>query len=195
VPRGANRSPFTRERSRRDLARVRTVHYRDAFLPKRRRGKSGKNCGRKSSSQRPSSTPKTITEMPNGTLEFKCIRINLRKTSTFGPDENQIDSLIEFDLRIGDECLRDLSTEVRQPIGTDFQSQPLEVGNVIGYDGPWNSEEFREICERYYRAVIGSCGVGPTINRGNRNLIERVSIRLHRREEINLPPEGTTSQP
>jgi hypothetical protein len=132
--------------------------------------------------------------MPTGTLEFKCIRINLKRISTFEPDENQIGSLIEFDLKIGDECLRDLSVEVRQLIGTDFQSQPLEVGRVIGYDGPWNYEEFREFCGRYYRDVIGSSGVGRTINRGDRNLIERVSIRLSRREEINLPPEGETSQ-
>jgi hypothetical protein len=54
--------------------------------------------------------------MPTGTLEFKCIRINLKRISTFEPDENQIDSLIEFDLKIGDECLRDLSAEVRQLI-------------------------------------------------------------------------------
>jgi hypothetical protein len=132
--------------------------------------------------------------MPTGTLEFKCIRINLKRISTFEPDENQIGSLIEFDLKIGDECLRDLSVEVRQLIGTDFQSQPLEVGRVIGYDGPWNYEEFREFCGRYYRDVIGSSGVGRTINRGDRNLIERVSIRLSRREEINLPPEGETSK-
>jgi hypothetical protein len=76
--------------------------------------------------------------MSIGTIEFKCIRINLKRVSTFEPDENYIDSLIEFDLEIGDERLRDLSTEVRQPNGTDFQNQPLEFGNVIGYDGPWN---------------------------------------------------------
>jgi hypothetical protein len=63
----------------------------------------------------------------------------------------------------------------------------LEVGNIVGYNGPWNSEEFREFCERYYRDVIGSSGVGPTIKRGERNLIERVAIRLYRQEEINLP--------
>jgi hypothetical protein len=118
----------------------------------------------------------------------------LKRISTFEPDENQIGSLVEFDLKIGDECLRDLSAEVRQLIGTDFQTQPLEVGKVIGYEGPWNYEEFREFCGRYYRDVIGSSGVGRTIKRGDRNLIERVSIRLSRREEINLPPEGETSQ-
>ena len=130
--------------------------------------------------------------MPTGTIEFKCIRINLERISTFEPDENQIDSLIEFDLTIGDERLRDLRAEVRQLNGTDFQRQPLEVGNVIGYNAPWNYEEFRDSCERYYRDVIGSCGMGLSINRGERNLIERVAIQLYRREEINLPPSGET---
>ena len=132
----------------------------------------------------------SITEMPTGSIEFKCIRINLKRISTFELDESHIDSLIEFDLKIGDERLRDLSVEVRQRNGTDFRSQALEVGNVIGYDGPWNDDEFREFCETYYRDVIGSSGMGQTIERGERNLVERVAIRLHRREEINLPPSA-----
>ena len=132
----------------------------------------------------------SITEMPTGTIEFKCIRINLKRISTFELDESHIDSLIEFDLNVGDERLKDLSVEVRQRNGTDFQRQPLEVGNVIGYDGPWNDDEFREFCETYYRDVIGSSGMGRTIERGERNLVERVAIRLSRREEINLPPSG-----
>jgi hypothetical protein len=124
--------------------------------------------------------------MPTVTIEFKCIRINLKRISTFEPNESQIDSLVEFDLKIGDRRLSDLSAEVRQLNGTDFQRQPLEVGNVIGYDGPWNGGEFREFCERYYRDVIGSSGMGSAIHRGERNLIERIAIRLYRREEITL---------
>ena len=125
--------------------------------------------------------------MPTGTIEFNYIRINLKRTSTFEPNENEIDSLIEFNLKIGDQRSRHLSAEVRQRNGTDFGSQPLEVGNVIGYDGPWNHEEFRAFCGRYYCDVIGTSRVGGTINRGERNLIERVAIRLYRREEISLP--------
>ena len=128
--------------------------------------------------------------MPTGTIEFKCLRINLKRASTFEPDENHIDSRVEFDLKIGDQRLRNLSAEVRQLNGTDFRSEPLEVGNVIGFDGPWNDEEFREFCQRYYRDVIGSSGMGRTIKRGERNLIERIAIRLDRREEINLPSSG-----
>jgi hypothetical protein len=125
--------------------------------------------------------------MPTATIEFKCIRINLKRISTFEPDESHIDSLIEFDLTVGDEHLIDLNAEVRQLNGTDFESQPLEVGNAIGYNGPWNYEEFRECCQSYYRDVIGSSGMGPAIKRGQRNLIERVAIQLYRREEIKLP--------
>ncbi len=131
--------------------------------------------------------------MPTGTIKFRCIRINLKRISTFAPDESHIDSLIEFDLKIGDERSRRLKVEVRQLSGTDFQSQPLEVGNAIGYSGPWNYDEFRELCGSYYRDVIGSSGMGPTINRGERNLIERVAIRLYRREEIILPSSAGKS--
>jgi hypothetical protein len=135
-----------------------------------------------------SSTLRTSnTEMPTGTIEFKCIRINLKRISTFEPDESHIDSLIEFDLNIGTDRLKDLNAEVRQLNGTDFQSQTLEVGNVIGYNGPWNYGEFQEFCGRYYRDVIASSGMGLAIKRGDRNLIERVAIRFYRREEINLP--------
>jgi hypothetical protein len=129
----------------------------------------------------------STTEMLTGTIEFKRIRINLKRISTFEPDDDHIDSLIEFDLKIGNHRLKDLNTQVRQANGTDFQIEPLEVGNIIGYNGPWNHEEFREFCQKYYRDVIGSTGIGVAINRGQRNLIERIAIRFHRSEEISLP--------
>ena len=172
------------------LARVGTARYYAAFFyrPKKIRDFCGKSCGNRNQSQSPKlQRQDLITEMPTGTIEFKCIRINLKRISTFEPDESQIDSLIEFDLKVGDNRLRDLRVEVRQLNGTDFQSQPLEVGNVIGYNGPWNHEEFRDFCGRYYCDVIGASGMGRAIHRGERHLIERIAIRLNRREEINLP--------
>jgi len=129
----------------------------------------------------------SFAKTPNGTVNFTCLRINLKRISTFEPDQSQIGSLIEFDLNIGDRRLNALSVEVRQRYGTDFQNEPLEVGNVIGYNGPWNSEEFQDLCGQYYRDIIGSSGVGRAIKRGERKLIERVAIKVDRREEINLP--------
>jgi hypothetical protein len=176
-------------RSIRRLARTGAVcYYVTFFTPQRRLAINVAKVVRLETHKAFSSTLRpSNSEMPTGTIEFKCIRINLKRVSTFEADESQIDSLIEFDLTIGDERLRDLNAEVRQLNGTDFQSQPLEVGNIMGYNGPWNYEEFREFCERYYRDVIGSSGMGLSINRGERNLIERVAIQLYRREVINLP--------
>jgi hypothetical protein len=134
--------------------------------------------------------------MPTGTIVFKCIRINLKRNSTFEPDESCIDSLIEFDLKIGDQSSRGLKAVVRQPYGTDFQSQPLAVGTVIGYQGAWNNEEFEETCARYYRHIIGSSGIGIAIHRGERNLIERVAIKFHQRQKINLSSsDGAIAHP
>ena len=141
----------------------------------------------------PNLTLRSLAKMPKGTIKFTCLRINLKRISTFEPDESQIGSLIEFDLKIGDRRLNALSVEVRQRYGTDFQNEPLEVGNVIGYNGPWNSEEFRDLCGQYYRDIIGSSGVGRAIKTGERKLIERVAIRVDRREEINLHSSAETT--
>src|SRR5437868_14502736 len=101
--------------------------------------------------------------MSTGRIEFKRIRVNLKRTSTFEPDESQLDSLIEFDFTTGDERLWNLKAEVRQQNGTDFRSQALEVGDIISYNEAWNYDEFRECCEKYYRDVIGSSGIGGLI--------------------------------
>jgi hypothetical protein len=124
--------------------------------------------------------------MSTGTIEFKCIRINLKQASTFEPDRSQIDSLIEFDLTIGDDRLNGLQAEVRQRNQTDYQTQPLEVRRLAALDGSCNHEEFRKHCEKYYRDVIGSSGIGSLIGKGERNLVERVAIQFYRRAEITL---------
>jgi hypothetical protein len=86
--------------------------------------------------------------------------------------------------------LNDLSVEERQSNGTDFQSQPLEVGNIIGYEGPWNYEEFREFCGATIAIsldlqVWAVALIERSINRGERNLIERVDILLYRKRSTN----------
>jgi hypothetical protein len=124
--------------------------------------------------------------MSTGTIEFKSIRVNLKKASTFEPDQTQIDSLIEFDLTVGDDHLNGLKAEVRQRNQTDYRTQPLEVRRPAALEGSWNHEEFRKHCEKYYRDVIGWSGIGSLIGKGERNLVERVAIRFYRRAEIAL---------
>ena len=132
--------------------------------------------------------------MPVGTIEFKCLRVNLKDASTFEPDARWICSLIDFDLVIGDKRLSDLKVEVRQQNGTNLQSQPLEVGHVIPSDAPWDHDEFGHLCQSYYSEVIGSSGIGLLIDRGERQLVERVAIHHYRREQISLPSQTAVAE-
>ena len=67
----------------------------------------------------------------------------MKRPSTFEPDESQIDSLIEFDLKIGDKRVKGLSVEVRQRNRTDFRSQYWKwemLSDTMGHGIMKNSE-------------------------------------------------------
>jgi len=102
-------------------------------------------------------------------IHFKSLIQNTQDYATFDKNEAHMVSVINFDLKIGDQAFADLQVEVRQPYGTDFETEPLEVGSVIGYDGPWNHLAFSDLCEAYYRSVIGGSGSGIRIE-GSENL-------------------------
>ena len=101
---------------------------------------------------------RSIAKMPTGTIEFKCIRINLKKTSTFESDANQVDSLVEFNLKIGGQRLMHLSAEVRQRNGMDFRSQSVEVGNDIDTTGRERLDAFERLP---FREAFSNVSVEP----------------------------------
>jgi hypothetical protein len=46
---------------------------------------------------------------------------------------------------------------VRQPFGTDYTKEPIEVEKPSGsYKGNWNHNDFHDIVEKYYRSMIGN---------------------------------------
>jgi hypothetical protein len=99
-----------------------------------------------------------------------------QKTQHIGnPDlrKDHMVSVISFDLEVDGKKYR-MSVEVRQPYGTDFESEPIEVRHPDGeHRGAWNQRAFAERCEQYYRSQIGSTGMafrvsgGSTIMQGN----------------------------
>jgi hypothetical protein len=52
----------------------------------------------------------------------------------------------------------DLYVDVKQTVGSDFESAPLEIGIPKVYDKAINYERFRNAIESYYRKLIGSQG-------------------------------------
>jgi hypothetical protein len=97
-------------------------------------------------------------------------------------------STIEFTIEIGEERYPNLCVQISQPYGTSFE-EPFEVGKIIGYDGPWvlNGEQFKQLCERYYRKLVGSTGSAIRIANAT---MRNNTIYSSKEESIDLRPSG-----
>ena len=71
------------------------------------------------------------------------------------PDEDQIVSRILCLLEM-DGSRHELVIEVAQPMGTDYETEPLTVGPLPQEvtDGPWNYEAFTDVVDDYYRSAL-----------------------------------------
>jgi len=88
------------------------------------------------------------------TVTFHRIMINSQK---LGSDEHMV-SIMTFTLTIGDESFEKLMVVVKQTVGSDFNTAPLEVSAPIGYEGAINFNAFRDEVENYYRERVGERG-------------------------------------
>lgn len=74
-----------------------------------------------------------------------------------------------FDIEIDGVLWGSDRVDVKQTVGSDYQTAPLEVGPPGSYHQAWNHDRFREAVEAIYRRCFRlSCG-GPGIRmRDNR---------------------------
>lgn len=106
--------------------------------------------------------------MPQATIHF---RQCLQDSQDLGTDEHMV-ARVSFDLEIDDRVLGDLTVDVKQPVGGDYATAPLEVGRPQGYTGPLDYDAFRREVELYYRELVGPGGavdLGPGSNVRMRN--------------------------
>jgi hypothetical protein len=74
-----------------------------------------------------------------------------------GSDEHMVSRLF-LSIVADDKRTDGLHADVKQTVGADYTSGPLEVGGVVGYRGPFNHEQFRRAAEDYYRSLVGANG-------------------------------------
>ena len=65
---------------------------------------------------------------------------------------------VVFDLAVDGRVLEDLTVNIKQPVGDDYATAPIEVVKPEGYSGPLDYEAFRREVESYYRGLVGSGG-------------------------------------
>lgn len=89
-------------------------------------------------------------------VDFEKMLINRQG---IGPPEQEfMVSQVFFRLSMDGKPIRNTHTDVKQTVGSDAAAGLLEVGPPVGYDGPFNREEFRKAVQTYYRTLIGPRG-------------------------------------
>jgi hypothetical protein len=93
--------------------------------------------------------------MPTATVTFLKIH---QDSQDFGSDDDHMVSRIFFDLEIDGSKYQNLSADIKQTIGEDYESGPLEVSPPHGYNGPFHFQDFQKAVEDCYRSQVGSGG-------------------------------------
>ena len=102
------------------------------------------------------------------------------------PNQNHMISQAFFTVEIGGKQYRNMSVVLRQPFGTDYTKEPIEVEkpSLGSYTGNWNYNEFRDAAEDYYRSALGmAIRFGP----GSKGSMRNNMIGLSKSYDIDVP--------
>lgn len=113
--------------------------------------------------------------MPKARVTFhKCVQ----DSQDYGSDDEHMISRIFFSLEVGGKRYDGLYLDVKQTVGSSYETGSLEVSPPRGtaYSGPFNHDALRAAAERYYRSLVGSTGSGIHISGGAQNIRMRNNL-------------------
>ena len=88
----------------------------------------------------------------------------IQDSQDYGSDDEHMVSRIFFDLDVDGTGHKGLFVNVKQTVGSSFETGSIEVSKPVGYKGLWDHEAFSEFAEKYYRSLIGAGGSGIRIS-------------------------------
>jgi hypothetical protein len=105
----------------------------------------------------------------------------IQDSQDFGSDNEHMVSRIFLTLEINGQRYENLHADIKQPVGSSYEFDPIEVYPLKGYQGPLNYEAFRNAVEKYYRTLVGSTASGIRISGGlnfrmQNNIFDRPAI-------------------
>ncbi len=80
----------------------------------------------------------------------------------YGSDDEHVVSRVFFTLEIRDKRYGGLYVDIKHAAGIELESEQLEVGKLVGYEGPFNDKAFQNAVKKYYRNLVVSKGSGAT---------------------------------
>src|SRR5438477_9420165 len=127
--------------------------------------------------------------MSTATVKFHKLIQEAQDVSSTDSKQNHVVSRVFFRLDLNDEHYADMSVILRQPFGTDYAKESIEVEKPFGsYAGNWNHNAFRKIVEYYYRSAIGRQGRAMRIGPGSENVRMRGNtIEFSKSYQLEIP--------
>jgi hypothetical protein len=82
----------------------------------------------------------------------------IQDSQEYGSDDEHMISRVFFDMEVDGEGYDGLHVDVKQTVGSSYETGPIEVGSPKGtkYRGPFDHQAFSEAVEKYYRSIVGS---------------------------------------
>jgi hypothetical protein len=93
-------------------------------------------------------------------VTFKGFEIVSQTIQSTGHSQDHLVARVYFDLVVNGREYTDACIECRQPFGTDYSVEPIEVrlAPESSYNGPFPLNTFSGELDRYYRAHVGGSG-------------------------------------
>jgi hypothetical protein len=115
--------------------------------------------------------------MPTAQVTFKKL---IQDSQDYGSNDQHMVSRAFFSLEYEGAKYDNLHVDIKQTVGSDFESSPLEVSRPHGYSGPFNYQEFQRAAEGYYRAAMRTIGVktGSTIRMRNNTFGKSLQVEF-----------------
>lgn len=117
----------------------------------------------------------------------------IQDSQEYGSDDEHMVSRVFFDLEIDGKDQKGLYVDIKQIVGSLFESSPLEISMPANYKGPFNYDAFCKIVERYFRSQVGAIGSGIHIEGGS-NIRMRNNTFMNsvvEEFEVNLTDDNT----
>lgn len=91
----------------------------------------------------------------------------IQDSQDYGSDDQHMVSRVFFTVDVEGNVSEEAYVDIKQSVGSDFETTPLEVSKPVGYNGPFNYQAFRQAAEGYYRSLVGGKGSGIHIAGGS----------------------------
>ena len=114
----------------------------------------------------------------------------MQDSQDYGSDDAHMVSRVFFTLNYDGLLYENLYVEIKQPVGANIETDPLEVGVPQGYRGPFNHEAFRAAVEKYFRGLVGSRGSGIRITGGGTARMRDNLFVVPATAEFDIDPSG-----